>query len=69
MVPLFLSRGYFTNKVIPSRLDGLEYRYNGRTLLPHPFVTRWMEQQIEGWLGRLAAGEYTDPMRMQEEGD
>ncbi|MBJ6361186.1 sirohydrochlorin chelatase [Paenibacillus sp. GCM10012307] len=58
VVPLFLSKGYFTNKVIPTRLDGLEYRYNGRTLLPHPFVTRWMEQQIEEWLERIAAGEH-----------
>lgn len=34
VVPLFLSPGYFTNKVIPNRLNGFKYIYNGETLLP-----------------------------------
>ncbi len=55
VAPLFLSSGYFTNHVIPKRLGGLDYRYNGESLLPHPYVTRWMEQQIESWLQRLYA--------------
>ncbi|WP_020619045.1 CbiX/SirB N-terminal domain-containing protein [Paenibacillus daejeonensis] len=50
VVPLFLSRGYFTQSVIPARLSGLDYRYNGRTILPHPFATRWMERQAAAWL-------------------
>jgi sirohydrochlorin ferrochelatase len=44
--PLFLSEGYFTNQVIPSRMEGYEYRYNGQAMLPHPLVSRWMEKQI-----------------------
>lgn len=34
VIPLFLSAGYFTNKVIPNRLNGFNYTYNGETLLP-----------------------------------
>jgi sirohydrochlorin cobaltochelatase len=54
VVPLFLSDGYFTRTVIPERLEGLDYRYNGRAMLPHPCVTRWMERQIASWLERLS---------------
>ncbi|SDW70934.1 Sirohydrochlorin ferrochelatase [Paenibacillus sp. CF384] len=50
VVPLFLSEGYFTRTVIPGRLEGLDYRYNGRALLPNPYIVRWMERQIESWL-------------------
>lgn len=46
VAPLFLSRGYFTNKVIPERLAGLMYKYNGQALLPHPQVSRWMERRL-----------------------
>ncbi|BBH22621.1 hypothetical protein Back11_39660 [Paenibacillus baekrokdamisoli] len=56
VVPLFLSDGYFTRTVIPMRLDGLIYRYNGRAMLPHPCVTRWMERQINEWLVGLHIG-------------
>lgn len=58
VVPLFLSAGYFTQTVIPERLEGLTYRYNGRAMLPHPCVARWMERQIADWLeGIVMAGE------------
>lgn len=50
VVPLFLSEGYFTRTVIPKRLAGLAYRYNGRALLPSPLVAEWMERQIRNWL-------------------
>ncbi len=50
VVPLFLSKGYFTNQVIPSRLAGLDYRYNGRAMLPHPGVERWLERQMVEWI-------------------
>lgn len=53
VVPLFLSEGYFTRTVIPTRLAGLNYRYNGRALLPSPKIARWMERQIREWLARL----------------
>lgn len=52
VVPLFLSQGYFTNKVIPARLEGLNYRYNGRAMLPHPAIERWLHRQMDGWLSR-----------------
>jgi len=50
VVPLFISEGYFTNTVIPSRLQGLNYRYNGRALLPHPRMVSWLSQQAAVWL-------------------
>jgi sirohydrochlorin ferrochelatase len=46
VAPLFLSEGYFTEQVIPKRLEGMDYRYNGRAMLPHPLVIQWMERQI-----------------------
>lgn len=46
VAPLFLSEGYFTEKVIPARLAGLNYRYNGKSMLPSPLISRWMEGQI-----------------------
>jgi sirohydrochlorin ferrochelatase len=55
VAPLFLSAGYFTEQVIPRRLQGYEYRYNGRAMLPHPLVTTWMERQITGLLQELDA--------------
>ncbi|WP_424766975.1 sirohydrochlorin chelatase [Paenibacillus sp. sgz302251] len=50
VVPLFLSQGYFTNHVIPSRLEGLNYRYNGQAMLPHSAIERWLERQMTEWL-------------------
>lgn len=47
---LFLSEGYFTKTLIPSRLDGVDCRYNGRTLLPDPQISRWIERQVELYL-------------------
>ncbi|MCY9661010.1 CbiX/SirB N-terminal domain-containing protein [Paenibacillus chondroitinus] len=46
VAPLFLSEGYFTRQVIPSRLKGFAYTYNGRALLPSPLISKWMEKQI-----------------------
>ncbi|MEF2967796.1 CbiX/SirB N-terminal domain-containing protein [Paenibacillus sp. M1] len=46
IAPLFLSAGYFTKTVIPSRLAGLPFRYSGEALLPHPLLARWMSGQI-----------------------
>jgi sirohydrochlorin ferrochelatase len=50
IAPLFLSKGYFTKQVIPSRLEGFAYRYNGEALLPSPLIARWMERQIARFL-------------------
>ncbi|MNH89883.1 sirohydrochlorin cobaltochelatase [compost metagenome] len=46
VAPLFLSEGYFTRKVIPSRMEEYEYVYNGRSLLPSPLISQWMERHI-----------------------
>ncbi|MED4959206.1 CbiX/SirB N-terminal domain-containing protein [Paenibacillus macerans] len=53
VAPLFLSAGYFTKTMIPSRLNGLSYRYSGDALLPHPLLSRWMLQHILHIMGSL----------------
>ncbi|MFC4102180.1 sirohydrochlorin chelatase [Paenibacillus xanthanilyticus] len=50
VVPLFLSDGYFTRKVIPGRLEGQAYRYNGRPMLPNAGILQWIEAQIAQYL-------------------
>jgi sirohydrochlorin ferrochelatase len=50
IAPLFLSEGYFTNKVIPERFAGYSYRYAGATLLPSPHISRWMERAMRSKL-------------------
>ena len=51
-VPVFLSEGYFTKTVIPQRLAGLDCRYDGTALLPHPGASRWAVRQAREWLRR-----------------
>ncbi|PTM57881.1 sirohydrochlorin chelatase [Desmospora activa] len=46
VAPVFLSPGYFTEKVVPAELNGLPCRYRGETYLPHPDVSRWVEEVI-----------------------
>lgn len=46
VVPVFLSEGYFTNHVIPERTKGYTILYNGKTLLPHPKASEWLERRI-----------------------
>jgi sirohydrochlorin ferrochelatase len=50
IAPLFLSEGYFTEKVIPSRLEGFSYRYSGKSMLPSPLISRWMEGLIRKFI-------------------
>jgi sirohydrochlorin cobaltochelatase len=52
VLPLFLSEGYFTKKVIPSKLAGLEYVYSGETYLPHPLISRWIEEMVRDAIGQ-----------------
>jgi sirohydrochlorin ferrochelatase len=52
VAPLFLSEGYFTNQVIPLRLRGFSYKYNGKAMLPHPLISRWIEKQIRQMIGK-----------------
>ncbi|OKP92664.1 sirohydrochlorin chelatase [Paenibacillus sp. P32E] len=56
VAPLFLSQGYFTKHVIPGRLSGLKYAYSGQTLLPHPLLPHWIEQQVKVMLERIREG-------------
>ncbi|TCS95866.1 sirohydrochlorin chelatase [Hazenella coriacea] len=53
VLPLFLSEGYFTRKVIPSRLEGLEYVYTGKTFLPHTLIPRWVESVLQEKVDQL----------------
>lgn len=57
VAPLFLSEGYFTKVVIPARLQGLEYAYSGRTLLPHPLLPHWIGEQVKIMLAKLQGSE------------
>lgn len=52
VLPLFLSEGYFTRKMIPSKLEGASSIYSGKTYLPHPLITKWMEESIVRELSR-----------------
>lgn len=56
LAPVFLSEGYFTNKVIPQRFNGYAYQYNGQSLLPSPRVTAWMERKIRERWALIGAG-------------
>lgn len=53
VAPLFLSEGYFTRKVIPSRLEGYTYTYSGQALLPHRNITRWLDRQVRRFLDKV----------------
>ncbi|MBA4542832.1 MULTISPECIES: sirohydrochlorin chelatase [Thermoactinomyces] len=47
VLPLFLSEGYFTRKVVPGRLQGLDVQYSGKTYLPHPLISRWIASVVK----------------------
>ena len=47
VLPLFLSEGYFTEQMIPSRLKGLKVEYLNAAYLPDPGVSRWIEAMVE----------------------
>lgn len=49
VVPLFISPGYFTRHVIPTRLDGLHYTYTGETLLPHSEMSKLLCRRFESY--------------------
>ncbi|HZG56682.1 sirohydrochlorin chelatase [Paenibacillus sp.] len=57
VAPLFISEGYFTEKVIPSRFRGYDVRYNGRSLLPHPLLSQWMTRRIEEKVKELSTND------------
>ncbi|SEM91933.1 sirohydrochlorin chelatase [Lihuaxuella thermophila] len=55
VLPLFLSEGYFTRKVIPSKMEGLDYVYTGKTYLPSPLISRWIEAVVREELSKKEA--------------
>jgi sirohydrochlorin ferrochelatase len=58
--PFFLSEGYFTSTVVPSRLgEDRRVKYNGRALLPSPLISRWMEEQIASVWARVTGSSDT----------
>ncbi|PTX63333.1 sirohydrochlorin ferrochelatase [Melghirimyces profundicolus] len=46
VLPVFLSRGYFTDVLLRRELEGVDCVYPGETYLPHPLVTRWIEETV-----------------------
>lgn len=49
VVPLLLAKGG-VEKGIVKRLEGLNYEWNGKTLLPDSNITKFIEQSVEGIL-------------------
>ncbi|MFO7444723.1 MAG: CbiX/SirB N-terminal domain-containing protein [Ignavibacteriaceae bacterium] len=54
VVPVLLSQGGI-EKGIVKRLEGLEYEWSGKTLLPHENITKFIETSVEGALKTEAA--------------
>ncbi|WP_286887004.1 sirohydrochlorin chelatase [Aneurinibacillus sp. UBA3580] len=50
IVPVFLSPGYYTEKAMPGKLDGIVHRYNGKAYLPDARIARWIEETIAAYL-------------------
>lgn len=46
VLPIFISPGYFTRTVIPTRLADLSYNYSGETLLPHPLMSELLARRF-----------------------
>lgn len=57
VLPLFISEGYFTQKAIPAKLQGLNYVYSGKTYLPHPLMADWIKQTVRDQLELLISYE------------
>ncbi len=45
VIPHLIARGGIESG-IPERLKGLDYIYNGKTLLPHENITKWIDSSI-----------------------
>ncbi len=46
VVPLLLARGGIEKGVV-ERLEGLNYKWNGHTLLPHPNITKFIQLSVK----------------------
>lgn len=45
-IPHLLATGGVESEIVAA-LKGLPYIFNGKTLLPHSNITRWVEMQVE----------------------
>lgn len=50
VVPIMISEGRITREKIPADLEGLPISYDGKALLPHPEIARWIESRVRGRL-------------------
>lgn len=46
VVPILVSQGQISDEKLPADLEGLEIEYDGRALLPHPQMARWIENRV-----------------------
>jgi len=53
VVPWIVGAGRLTRERLPEDLAGLDVRYDGRPLLPHPALARWVARQLSGARARL----------------
>lgn len=56
VIPLLLSKGGVEKKYL-SRLEGLEFKWSGETLLPHYNIARFMELMVEQALEQLPSNQ------------
>ena len=56
VVPHLLAMGGVESEIVEA-LKGLSYVFNGKTLLPHSNITRWVEMQVEEGLGKSTRGQ------------
>lgn len=46
VVPWLIGAGHLTRSALPTDLAGLEIRYDGRPMLPHPALDQWLARQL-----------------------
>ncbi len=52
VIPLLLSQGGVEERYV-KRLEGLEYKWDGKTLLPHPNIGEFIELSVKEALGKV----------------
>jgi sirohydrochlorin ferrochelatase len=53
VVPWIVGAGSLTRERLPADLTGLDVRYDGQPLLPHPALARWVTRQLSAARPRL----------------
>ncbi len=46
VIPLLLAQGGVEDRLV-KRLEGLDYKWSGKTLLPHPDITKFIQQSVK----------------------